>query len=71
MNRSKNVVRMGMDVGKNTFHLFGVDEAGLAAVKKKLRRAQVLAYFAKGAAPLERRRATGKQRLSDAVAGIP
>lgn len=46
MNRSKKVVRMGMDVGKKTFHLFGVDEAGLAAVKKKLRRKQVLAYFA-------------------------
>ncbi len=46
MNRSKKVVRMGMDVGKKMFHLFGVDEAGLAAVKKKLRRKQVLAYFA-------------------------
>jgi len=46
MNRSKEVVRLGMDVGKMTFHLFGVDEAGLAAVKKKLRRKQVLAYFA-------------------------
>jgi len=46
MNRSKEVVRMGMDVGKTTFHLFGVDEAGVEAVKKKLRRKQVLAYFA-------------------------
>ena len=46
MNRSKKVIRMGIDVGKKTFHLFGVDEAGLAAVKKKLRGKQVLAYFA-------------------------
>jgi transposase len=35
-----------MDLGKKTFHLFGVDEVGLAAVKKKLRRKQMLAYFA-------------------------
>jgi transposase len=35
-----------MDMGKNMFHLVGVDEAGLAVVKKKLRRKQVLAYFA-------------------------
>jgi len=46
MNRSKKVVRMGMDVGKKTVHLLGFDEAGLAAVKKKLRRTQVLAWFA-------------------------
>ena len=46
MNISKKVVRLGMDVGKNTFHLVGVDEAGLPAVKKKLRRKQVLAWFA-------------------------
>jgi len=45
MKRSKNVVRLGMDIGKNTFHLVGVDETGLPAVKKKLRRKQVLAYM--------------------------
>lgn len=33
-------------MGKNTFHLRGFDEAGLPAVKKKLRRKQVLAWFA-------------------------
>ena len=46
MNRSKKVVRLGMDIGKNTFHLYGVDETGLPVVKKKLRRKQVLAWFA-------------------------
>lgn len=46
MNRNKKVVRMGMDVGKKMFHVFGVDEAGLEVVKKKLRRKQVLTYFA-------------------------
>ena len=47
MNRSKKVVRMGMDMGKSTFHLFGVDKAGFAAVKKKLRLNQLLVarYF--------------------------
>ena len=35
-----------MDMGKNTFHLVGVDETGLPGIKKKLRRKQVLAYFA-------------------------
>jgi transposase len=46
MNLSKKIVRLGMDMGKNMFHLVGVDEAGLAVVKKKLRRKQVLAFFA-------------------------
>jgi transposase len=46
MNRSKKIVRLGMDIGKNTFHLFGVDETGLPVLKKKLRRKQVLTWFA-------------------------
>ena len=37
MKISKKVDRMGMDLGKNTFHVFGVDESGAAVVKKKLR----------------------------------
>ena len=46
MKRSKTVVRLGMDIGKNTFHLVGVDQSDLPALKKKLRRNQVLAWFA-------------------------
>ena len=46
MNLSKKVVRIGMDLGKSTFHVFGVGKSGLQAVKKKLRRKQVLEYFA-------------------------
>jgi len=46
MNRSKKAVRIGIDLGKNTFHLVGVDKSGMPAVKKKLRRKQVLVYFA-------------------------
>ena len=46
MNISKKVDRIGMDLGKNSFHVFGVDGSGFPAVKKKLRRKQVLTYFA-------------------------
>lgn len=38
MNRRNKVVRLGMDIGKNPFHLIGVDETGLLAVRKKRRR---------------------------------
>lgn len=46
MKISKKVVRMGIDLGKNTFHLFGVEESGSTVVRKKLRRKQLLAYIA-------------------------
>jgi transposase len=46
MKISKEVVRMGIDLGKNTFHLFGVDESGSTVVKKKLNRNKLLEYFA-------------------------
>ena len=36
---------MGIDLGKNTFHLFGVGKTGSMVVKKKLRRNQLLEYF--------------------------
>ncbi len=46
MKISKEVIRMGVDLGKNTFHLFGVDESDMAVVKKKLNRKRLLKYFA-------------------------
>ncbi len=45
MKISKKIVRMGIDLGKNTFHLFGVDESGSGVLKKKLRRKQLLEFF--------------------------
>ncbi len=45
MKVSKKVERMGIDLGKKTFHVFGVGESGSVVVKKKLRRKQVLEYF--------------------------
>lgn len=46
MKISKKVVRLGIDLGKNTFHLFGVDKFGSTVLKKKLGRKQMLTYFA-------------------------
>jgi transposase len=46
MKTSKNAVRLGIDLGKNTFHVFGVDERGEQVVKRKLRRGQLLGFLA-------------------------
>lgn len=46
MSTVRNIARLGIDLGKNVFHLFGVDEAGLPALKKKLSRKQVLPFLA-------------------------
>ena len=45
MKISKKVVRLGIDLGKNSFHICGVDESGVV-VRKKLRRGQLLGYLA-------------------------
>jgi transposase len=46
MELTKKVVRMGIDLGKNTFHVFRIDETGSTMVKKKLRRKPWLEHFA-------------------------
>ncbi len=46
MKRSKKVIRIGIDLGKNVFHLYGVDRAGHEVVKRKLRRSQLTEYIA-------------------------
>lgn len=40
-------VTVGLDIAKNVFHAYGVDSHGQKAVSRKLRRAQVEAFFAK------------------------
>ena len=40
MKSSKEVVRLGIDLGKNVFHLIGVNEPEGVVWKKKLRRSQ-------------------------------
>ncbi len=36
----------GIDIGKNNFHLFGVDEQGSKVIRKKLSRKNLLEYVA-------------------------
>ena len=38
MNGRKRVVRLGIDIGKNSFHLWGVNEQDERVMKKKARR---------------------------------
>lgn len=46
MNGSKTVVRLGIDLGKNSFHLWGVNEHEERVLKKKLRRSTLLGELA-------------------------
>ena len=41
-----NVVRIGLDVAKNVFQVHGVDETGAVVVRRRLRRPEVIAFFA-------------------------
>jgi transposase len=47
MNGSKSVRRLGIDLGKNNFHLWGVDEAEQVVMRKKLKRGRFLQELAK------------------------
>jgi transposase len=40
------ITTIGLDLAKHVFQVHGVDEAGQAVMKRRLRRAQVIAYFA-------------------------
>jgi transposase len=48
----ENLIRIGMDTSKSVFQLHGVNEAEQPVLRKKLRRNQVLAFFA-GLSPLK------------------
>jgi len=48
----EKVIRIGMDTSKSVFQLHGVNESEKPVLRKKLRRQQVLAFFAK-LAPIE------------------
>ena len=41
-----NITTVGIDLAKNVFHVHGVDEGGKAVLKKQLKRAQVVPFFA-------------------------
>ena len=40
------LTRVGVDLAKQVFQVHGVNEAGHAVVKRRLRRTQVISYFA-------------------------
>ena len=46
MNSNKPTVRLGIDLGKNCFHLWGVDEDGNPVLKKTRRRGALLPMLA-------------------------
>jgi transposase len=46
MNDSKKVIRVGIDLGKNVFHLIGVNSAEKEVLRKKLKRKDFLKYIA-------------------------
>jgi hypothetical protein len=46
------VTTIGINIGKNTFHLIGLDGAGNIALRRKLSRSQVMVRLAKGGAVL-------------------
>jgi transposase len=41
-----NISVIGLDLAKSIFHLVGLDRYGKQGLKKKLRRTQMLPYFA-------------------------
>ncbi len=45
MNSSKQISRIGIDLGKNLFHLFGVNQAGKPVLRKKLKRKKLLDFL--------------------------
>lgn len=47
MNSSKTVVRLGIDIGKHSFHLWGVNEQDERVLKKPVRRSALLREVAK------------------------
>lgn len=46
MKDSKQVCVLGIDLGKNIYHLFGVNEQGRPVLRKKLKRKKLLGYLA-------------------------
>ncbi len=42
-----NITTIGLDIAKNVFHLVGTTSSGEQELKKRLKRSQVLEYFAK------------------------
>src|SRR4030088_3329333 len=50
-----DITTIGLDLAKNVFQLHAVDEAGSVVMRKRLRRGQVLAFFARILRPAKAR----------------
>ena len=48
------VSTIGLDLAKNVFQVHGADASGVVIIRKKLRRDQVLAFFAGRSCPTSR-----------------
>jgi len=59
MNGSKTVVRLGIDLGKNSFHLWGVNDQDERVLKRQVRRSALVREIAKLPACLIRMEACG------------
>jgi hypothetical protein len=46
INQLEAVATLGIDIGKNTFHLIGLDRKGAIVLRQKLSRSQVEARLA-------------------------
>ena len=40
-----SITTIGLDIAKNVFQIHGVDESGVAILRRSLRRGQMLAFF--------------------------
>jgi transposase len=45
-SRDKNIATIGIDIGKNSFHLIGMDAVGAIVLRQKLPRIQIGARLA-------------------------
>ena len=43
----EQITTIGMDIAKHVFQVHGVDAAGNVAIKRRLRRGEVLTFFTK------------------------
>ena len=60
-----DITTIGLDLAKSVFQVHAIDEAGSVMMRKRLRRSQVLSFFAKVppclvASKLARRRTIGR-----------
>ena len=65
------LIRIGIDTSKSVFQLHGVDAAEQPVLRKKLRRNQVLAFFAKLPPTEDRHRGLWRGALLGARAERP